>query len=283
MHESNVRVPGDGGALPELKTQEEQRAVVIVDNMRELILQKLNEIEARENVKIIYAAESGSRAWGFASTNADYDVRFIYIRQLEDYLRLNEIRDVIEWQLDETLDINGWDIKKTLMLMHKSNPTLFEWGNSPVVYRTTDEWERVMELFPGYFMVKPGLYHYLSMAKGNYREYLKRDSVLVKKYLYVIRPVLACRWIINKGTPPPVLFTELLEVVTDAALTDEIHKLLELKISYPEKKEVPRIEPLNRFIEEAIPALEEEISAMTGTRQSGWNELNKIFLALIRD
>lgn len=80
--------------------------------IRKEIEEKLREIERNEKVRIIRAVESGSRAWGFASPDSDYDVRFIYVRQQADYLILNEKRDVIEWQLDETLDINGWDIKK---------------------------------------------------------------------------------------------------------------------------------------------------------------------------
>lgn len=78
-------------------------------NIEEVIQEKLREIELRENVKVLYAVESGSRAWGVASPDSDYDVRFIYVRNQKDYLRLDEVRDVIEWQLDEVLDINGWD------------------------------------------------------------------------------------------------------------------------------------------------------------------------------
>ena len=88
--------------------------------MNKIIEQKLKEIEEKENVKIILAVESGSRAWGFASPDSDYDVRFIYVRETKEYLKLNEIRDVIEWQLDGTLDINGWDIKKALKLLYRA-------------------------------------------------------------------------------------------------------------------------------------------------------------------
>ena len=96
-------------------------------NIEEVIQEKLREIELRENVKVLYAVESGSRAWGVASPDSDYDVRFIYVRNQKDYLRLDEVRDVIEWQLDEVLDINGWDLKKALCHFHKGNATLFEW------------------------------------------------------------------------------------------------------------------------------------------------------------
>ena len=105
--------------------------------MKDIILRELKKIEAQENVKIIMAIESGSRAWGFASPDSDYDVRFIYVRKEEDYLKLEKTRDVIEWKLDDVLDINGWDIKKALQLLHNSNPTVFEWCASPIVYWET--------------------------------------------------------------------------------------------------------------------------------------------------
>ena len=111
--------------------------------VNEIIPAKLEEIERRENVKIIHCIESGSRAWGFASPDSDYDVRFIYVRPLDHHLRLEKTRDVIEWQLDDTLDINGWDLQKALRLLHSSNPTLFEWNSSTIVYKTTPQWAAI--------------------------------------------------------------------------------------------------------------------------------------------
>lgn len=108
-------------------------------DMEKEIREKLEEIEEKENVMILLAVESGSRAWGFASPDSDYDVRFIYVRSIEEYLRLDEQKDVIDWQLDDVLDINGWDLKKALVQFRRGNATLFEWSNSPIVYRKTDE------------------------------------------------------------------------------------------------------------------------------------------------
>ena len=181
--------------------------------MKERILAELKEIEEKQNVKIIYAAESGSRAWGFASTDSDYDVRFIYIRKPSYYLKLEKTKDVIEWRLDDTLDINGWDLKKALKLLYTSNPTLFEWSNSPIVYKTTDVYEELKTEIYKYFSGKSGLYHYLNTAKSNYREYLKTDFVKAKKYFYVLRPILACRWIMENKNPPPMIFSKLVRCV----------------------------------------------------------------------
>ena len=122
--------------------------------VQEIIPAKLKEIESRENIRVIHCVESGSRAWGFASPDSDYDVRFIYVRPLEYYLRLDKTRDVIEWQLDDTLDINGWDLQKALRLLHSSNPTLFEWNNSPIIYKTTPQWAAVSEIIGDFFQKK---------------------------------------------------------------------------------------------------------------------------------
>ena len=208
--------------------------------MKDLIIQKLEEIQKRENIRILHCVESGSRAWGFASPDSDFDVRFIYVRPKEFYLRLDQTRDVIEWQLDDTLDINGWDIKKTLQLLYKSNPTLFEWNSSPIIYRTTKEWESISKIINNYFVARAGLYHYLSTAKSNYREYLKGEMVRLKKYFYVLRPLLACKWILAEGTPPPMLFKTLMDKYLDEDVKPDVLKLLDLKINTPEITEGKR-------------------------------------------
>jgi len=251
--------------------------------MIDTIVEKLREIEQRENVKVLYAVESGSRAWGFASPDSDFDVRFIYVRQTREYLKLNKTRDVIEWQLDETLDINGWDLQKALLLLHKSNPTLFEWSNSPIIYHTTPEWNRIAELFPKYFLSKPGLYHYLSMAGGNYREYLKGEIVPVKKYLYVLRPILACKWILNFRTPPPMQFAELVESQLEPELKPVIEQLLTVKMNSPERERMPQITELNEYIDKTLPELEREAAKLPGEKKQGYDELNEIFISILKE
>ncbi|MDR0489339.1 MAG: nucleotidyltransferase domain-containing protein [Propionibacteriaceae bacterium] len=249
--------------------------------MLEIIAEKLTEIETNESVRILHAVESGSRAWGFASPDSDYDVRFIYVRKPDFYWRLGKTRDVIEWQLDEVLDINGWDLDKTLRLMRGSNPTLFEWMNSPVIYRTTTEWEWVREVSALYFQAKSALHHYFSMAAGNYREHLRGDTVTLKKYLYVLRPILACQWILDRKTPPPVLFADLVSAQADANLTANTEALLEAKVNTPEKKKVPRIEALNQHIETTLPILDSRIAALPGEPNPGWEELDSLFTRIV--
>ena len=249
--------------------------------MQEIIIRKLAEIEKRENIRIIHAVESGSRAWGFASPDSDYDVRFIYVRPIEEYLRLNKTRDVIELQLDDMLDINGWDLQKTLRLLHNSNPTLFEWNNSPIVYKTTDDWALVRKEISNYFLAKAGLHHYLSTATGNYREYLKGDTVKLKKYFYVIRPLLACRWIIDKKCPPPMLFSELVDAELEVEMRPVIEKLLAQKAITSELGEGKRIDELNDFIELNLTKLKTVVDAMPGDRKTDWKKLNELFLSIV--
>ena len=128
--------------------------------MKELIQEKLREIEQREECRILLAVESGSRAWGFASPDSDYDVRFIYVRPEKAYLRLDRTRDVIEVPINDELDINGWDIDKTLRLLHKSNPTVFEWFSSPIIYQTSAFADQFRPIMQKYFSSKAGLWHY---------------------------------------------------------------------------------------------------------------------------
>lgn len=248
--------------------------------MQEIIPAKLQEIEQRENIRILHCVESGSRAWGFASPDSDYDVRFIYVRPLEYYLRLDKTQDVIEWQLDETLDI---DLQKALGLLHSSNPTLFEWNNSPIVYKTTPEWAEISAIIDHYFQKKAGLYHYLSTAKKNYREYLKGDMVKLKKYFYVLRPILACRWILDKQTPPPMLFSELADACLDKALVPTVSDLLRLKMETPELGLGPRIEVVNDYLDISIEEVDGIIKSIPGDERVTWDELNEVFLRILKE
>ena len=215
------------------------------------IQQQLARMEALHDVRILLAIESGSRAWGFASSNSDWDVRFIYAPRLAWYLRVNAPRDVIELPISGDLDINGWELRKALALMQKCNPTLLEWLDSPLVYRQD---EPVMAQFRAlareFFSPAACWHHYSSMARGNNREYLQNKTVRLKKYLYVLRPLLCCQWIEQGRGPAPMLFQLLVdELVKDAELRAAIDTLLEKKRGADELAESPRVPVLSYFIE----------------------------------
>ena len=247
--------------------------------MRETILAKLHEIEAQEHVRILLAVESGSRAWGLASPDSDYDVRFLYVRPHADYLRLERSRDVIELPIEGELDLNGWDLDKALRLLHSSNPTLFEWFSSPIIYRDSASAQAMRTLSSRFFSPRRSLNHYLSMAINNRRQYLKGDTVIAKKYFYILRPVLACRWILDRETPPPVLFSALQSAELDPVLLPEVNRLLNLKRNAPEVKTVPKVESLNRYLEESIEELRTRVDRLPQETDPGWEELNHFFLS----
>ncbi|MDR0875241.1 MAG: nucleotidyltransferase domain-containing protein [Clostridiales Family XIII bacterium] len=249
--------------------------------MNEIIIAKLKEIEAAENVRILYAVESGSRAWGFASPDSDYDVRFLYVRPAEEYLRLDEHRDVIEHELNEVWDINGWDIRKALILAYKSNPTLFEWINSPVVYWATEIFERNKNRLLACFQKKHVLYHYASMAKKDFLNHFKDDTAKLKNYFYVIRPILAFRWIAEKNSLPPVAFSELVNSQLEKDLLPEIEKLLVRKIATEEGDQQARIPMWDRWIQENLAEIDTFLSGTEEDLRHSIDDLNQLFLEFV--
>ncbi|MBE5851164.1 MAG: nucleotidyltransferase domain-containing protein [Lachnospiraceae bacterium] len=246
------------------------------------ISDKLDEIEKKESVRILHAIESGSRAWGFASPDSDYDVRFIYVRPQADYMRLDEPRDVIEWQLDDVLDINGWDLKKALKQFARGNATLFEWSGSPIVYRTTDEWDRIREISKRYFSEKSAIYHYYGTANSTYQQYLQGETVRYKKYFYALRPLLAAEYIEKYHEAPPVLFDELLKLDLDHDLRTAINELLEIKKHTVEKDENPQMPVIKSFIETEIQKQKVIADELQDDHNRDWTELNRIFAEIIK-
>ncbi|MBG9456474.1 hypothetical protein ABE61_21290 [Lysinibacillus sphaericus] len=231
--------------------------------MKEIILSKLKEIEKEYQVKILYAVESGSRAWGFPSKDSDYDVRFIYIHQPQWYLSIDPQgigakRDVIEVPINDLLDISGWEITKALRLFRKSNPPLLEWLRSNIVYDQQYSFiDNVLLLESEVFYPNSSVYHYLNMAKTNYREYLQGSEVKIKKYFYVLRPILACKWIETNNTVPPIDFQELLNaIISEGPLKTEIEQLLKRKMVGDELNMEPRIESINEYLDKEIEHIE---------------------------
>lgn len=249
--------------------------------MKSNIINKLSEIEKSENVIILHAIESGSRAWGFASPDSDYDVRFIYVRPKNNYLRLEKKRDVIEWEINDIYDINGWDISKFLQLTHNSNPTVFEWLNSPVIYHSHDIIKEISPELNKYFSCKSGLHHYLNTALSTTNKYLKNKEIKLKKYFYVIRPILACKWIIEKQTPPPVLFQELVDNIAEENIKSVINELLRIKIESPETKMGNHITELDEYIKNNIQEIKKYADSIPCDKNKDWSSLNEIFLKCV--
>jgi len=225
----------------------------------ELVQSELAQIEATHSVCVLYACESGSRAWGFASHDSDYDVRFIYVHRRDWYLSIEYRRDVIEVPVSEELDVSGWELRKTLRLLRKSNPPLLEWLKSPVVYRHDPVFAIEFGAIASQFYSPRRCFaHYLHMAFGNWRDYLcGRKQVSLKKYLYVFRPLLACRWIERGLGQAPMLFDELVAHVLDEPdVREAIAELVTRKRQGAELGGGPRVEALDRFIKAELQRLE---------------------------
>lgn len=232
--------------------------------MRDTILKSLKKVEEDFQVKILYACESGSRAWQFPSKDSDYDVRFIYVHKKEDYLTIDPIgigskRDVIELPINDLLDISGWELTKALRLFRKSNPPLMEWLRSGIIYyKAFSTIEKMQELSRTIFSPNSCLHHYLNMANNNFREYLQGEEVKIKKYFYVLRPVLAAGWVEKFNEFPPLEFPTLLShIVPEGQLKNEIKTLLKRKLAGDELNIEPKIQVINNFLNEEIPRLRE--------------------------
>lgn len=220
------------------------------------IMHALADIERERGVHVLYAVESGSRAWGFASPDSDYDVRFLYVRPLDWYLSIQKKRDVIETPIVDLLDVNGWDIQKALGLLCKSNPAMLEWLISPIVYREDEAVvARLRHLAEATEHRARALHHYLSIARSQFRSFLEgRDDVLLKKYFYCLRPALALTWLRQDHPGPvPMALPELLAGVEIAQdIRDEIDALLVRKSQASELGKGPRVPALNAFIEQEM-------------------------------
>ena len=232
----------------------------IASDVRTTITEKLDAIERDHDVRLLFAIESGSRAWGFPSPDSDYDVRFVYLRRPEWYLSIQPRRDVIELPIEDDLDINGWDLKKALGLLIKPNPVLLEWLRSPIVYRADGEaMVKLADLAERTAHLRPSAYHYLHLCRSQYARFIAgKEAVKLKKYFYVLRPALALMWLRRYPSRPlPMNLAELragLDLPSD--LSDFLDELLARKAKTRELGEGPRLPALDRLIEAEIAETE---------------------------
>ncbi|MFD2261883.1 nucleotidyltransferase domain-containing protein [Lacibacterium aquatile] len=225
--------------------------------IREDIQARLTQIEHTHAVRILFACESGSRGWGFASPDSDYDVRFLYVHRLEWYLRIDPQRDVIEEPLTEVLDINGWDLRKALGLLKKGNATLIEWLSSPVVYRADPVFlADIQAAAEATHRPQNSFHHYFNMGRRTHREHLSAPRIRLKKYLYALRPLLAAAWIEQGRGIVPMAFQDLVDaLVKDKELRRAIDDLIDRKRHVGEAEAAPAIPALQGFIEAEIERL----------------------------
>ncbi len=223
------------------------------------IERRLAAIEAEEGVEILLAVESGSRAWGFASPDSDYDARFLYRHPGNWYLSVRESRDVIERPIIDDYDLNGWDLRKALRLLLKSNPPLYEWLRSPIVYRDRGGFRAALtNLAEAHYAQRVLAHHYRNIARGHWRrDFHGHDRVKRKKYLYIVRALLAVGWLRRHESLPPMNFQELMagqDLPADFVAAAEA--LIIAKATAPELGEAPPVPALDAWILAALKAAE---------------------------
>ena len=247
--------------------------------VRNIILNELKELEKKENIKILFAVESGSRAWGFESKDSDYDVRFVYVRPLEWYMSISKRKNTLEVMINEDLDFAGWDLNKAVELLAKSNPPLGEWLNSSIVYTEKDNIiSEFDKLFDKYLRENALVYHYLSMASKDMETLCEKREIKLKKYFYMLRSLLASKWVMLYHEKPPILLSELLTLVKNEAIQREVDKLLEIKKAGDESTKIVGNEIINEFIFDTKKEVEKMVKEIPNSKNTDLKFLDKFFL-----
>ncbi len=240
----------------------------------------LASIENYEDVRILYACESGSRGWGYPSKDSDYDVRFVYAKPLDWYLavELDRQSDVIERGVTGDLDVSGWDLKKTLFLLAKSNPPLLEWLSSPIVYHDRDAFgARLLELASQTFSAKASAYHYGRMAKQNHDRLRRDPNCSAKLLLYILRPLFALRWLAERRAIVPMSFDTMVESCSDdESVKTAIRDLVDRKRSGDEGDRARDHTRILEFIDQEIERVDEAITSHDG-QPAGFEAVNRFF------
>lgn len=234
----------------------------IPSTMKESIFQLLRNIEADHGVEILYACESGSRAWGFASPDSDYDIRFIYRQPLLKSLSVESGQDTIEIPIENDLDPGGWELRKALGLLRKNNGALIEWLHSPVCYFANKSFlQDVRQLVVENLHQRDLANHYRGLANQIYRSKVEDKEPSAKAYLYALRALLAARFVLDRNDPPPVAFAELVPTAPEDVQV-AICELVAWKSSATENASPGNLPVLDCFLAGSIPALSERIAAV---------------------
>ncbi|MBF8149193.1 nucleotidyltransferase domain-containing protein [Winogradskyella sp. F6397] len=248
--------------------------------MKTKILEKLSQIEKDKNIEILFAVESGSRAWGFESPDSDYDIRFVYKHKKEWYLNLWEQKDTIEFMNEDDLDGSGWEFRKALKLLAKSNASFLGWLFSPIVYRADQTFlNEIRILAQNNFNPVSGFYHYHSMSKG-FEETLDTEEMTLKSFFYAIRTALCANWVYKKGTIPPVLFTDLYPII-DAEFHSILNDLIVLKSLEIEKSSKP-VDAILINLVRVIIAENNSVKNDLKNKNANPEEFNEFFLKEIK-
>ena len=241
----------------------------------------LKAIEKENKVKILYACETGSRAWGFPSPDSDYDVRFICMHERDWYLSLSQRKDTIE-HMDGDLDITGWDLRKSLILLKKSNATLIERFQSPIEYFSAEGFKlEFKSLIETYYSPTAVFFHHYSLAQKFWEELKDKEEVKLKSYFYLIRSLLSCNWIVKDKTVLPMDIGGLMRLI-DTERRNEIRDLIKLKEGVNEKYLHKKDESLNKWVNSLFEMLDVSKQNL-GVSKADNSELNRFFLKMVNE
>lgn len=252
--------------------------------MKGKIVENLRRLEEQREIKILFACESGSRAWGFDSADSDYDVRFIYAHRLDWYLDLGAKKDTIKAVFPGDLDFSGWELRKALELFRASNFSIFEWLGSPITYmKDADFFGDLTALKPLYFNPRKVAFSYLSLAGKSFEKFAGGGKARLKKLLYTIRALLACKWVLEYATPPPTLFESLYKDanICESRLKAEIEKIVESKRLAAELSEMEVPEKIADFIRGAQVELSKIVQEMSPPDSHSPEELRGLFRKVV--
>lgn len=257
--------------------------MVLDDKINKTILKKLNTLEQFYQIKILFAIESGSRGWGFESADSDYDCRFVYVHNRDWYLQVHKGRDVVELPVDAVLDISGWDLKKSLQLLYKTNMPLTEWLTTPIVYREVPEIrQKMLSLAKDYFSPISAMHHYLNMARKNY-DTLDTGTIRIKKFFYTLRPVLACMYIDKYNQIPPMNIHVLMQTLDiDDAILKEINALITFKKSCTEADTIALPFALKKYIDDTYVTHLEMVKSIKHHKNYDKEHLDAFFLEILK-
>lgn len=230
--------------------------------MKEKIQNLLKKAETDNDIKIIFAIENGSRSWGMASKDSDYDVRFIFYRKINNYISLSSDKEVLNFAYDKDLnpcdvhgsliDMSGFDIFKYLKLLISSNPTTIEWLNSPIVYYGDNNLP-LRDYMNNNFNQEKLFKHYFSLFRNNYREFIQNGkSITYKKYLYSMRGLLNAKYVYEFDKIPPLDLRQTVEEIKNN-IPEKVYKkyqnVIEIKSQGLERDVILRIQEFDEFFD----------------------------------
>ncbi|MBK6266081.1 nucleotidyltransferase domain-containing protein [Marivirga sp. S37H4] len=247
--------------------------------MEDKIKKYLIDLEKENGIEILLACETGSRAWGFPSPDSDFDVRIIYKHHKDWYLSLTEEKDTIEcFYENNDIDISGWDLRKSLRLIWKSNPPLLERIQSPIIYHADEDFlAGINSIVQKTYSRIATIHHYLSMAKKALDEVVNSNDYKLKRFFYALRASVACLWILEKEEIPPIEFGKMVNGLDlSDNLTNRINELIELKSTISETYLHNGEQDLIKFMESCLERANNESKSLPASKGQ-ISELNEFF------